>query len=186
MRRAAIVLAVVLVAAVWTGMSLAGSYNRLVTLAEQIEGRWAEVENQLQRRYELIPNLLATVERFAAQERAVIQAVADARAALGAARTAEERVAAANALEGALARLLVVVENYPDLKSDATYIRLFDELAGTENRLAVARMRFNEQVREYNTVVRRFPMVFVARMLGFEPRAYLQSPEEAKTAPTIP
>lgn len=181
---------------VWVGIALAAilglavinlisSYNRLVALSEAADSQWAQVENQLQRRYDLIPNLVETVKGVAAQERQVVQAVTEARARMAGARTAEERVAAANQVESALARLLVVVENYPELRSSASFQRLMDELAGTENRIAVERMRYNDIVREYNRTIKSIPMRFFAAGFGFAPRQYFEVPQAAREVPRI-
>jgi LemA protein len=144
------------------------------------------VENQLQRRNDLIPNLVETTKGFAQQERDVFQSIADSRAKLAGATTPEQRMAAANEQSSALARLLVVVENYPTLKSDATFNRLMDELAGTENRLAVERMRYNEAVQAYNTSRRQFPANITASIFGFKGDYPLfTAPEEAKGVPKV-
>src|SRR5689334_24446391 len=133
------------------------SYNKFTTQEEAIKAQWGQVENQLQRRNDLIPNLVESVKGYAQQERDVFQAVADARAKMAGATTPTEKIAAANAESSALSRLLVVVENYPQLKSNETFARLMDELAGTENRLGTERMRYNERIQEYNTLRRKFP-----------------------------
>src|SRR6266480_948407 len=133
------------------------SYNTFVSQDEAIKAQWAQVQNELQRRNDLIPNLVETVKGYAAHESGVFKEVADARSRLLAAKSPEETIQAANQQTSALGRLLAVVENYPQLKADAQFIRLQDELAGTENRLSVARMRYNERVQEYNTARRRFP-----------------------------
>lgn len=177
-----VALAAVLVLAV---VNLIGSYNRLVALNEGIDGQWAQVENQLQRRYDLIPNLVETVKGVAAQERQLVDMVTEARARLAGARTVEERVAAANEVESALARLLVVVENYPQLKSSESFQRLMDELAGTENRISVERMRYNDLVRAYNTKVQSFPTRFFAAGFGFAPRDYFQPEAAARETPKV-
>jgi LemA protein len=130
------------------------SYNRFVSQEEAVKAQWAQVENQLQRRNDLIPNLVESTKGFAQQERDVFGQIADSRAKLAGAQTTEQKIAAANEQSSALARLLVVVENYPQLKSSETFARLMDELAGTENRIAVERMRYNEKVQEYNTARR--------------------------------
>ncbi len=161
------------------------SYNRFTTQEEAIKAQWGQVENQLQRRNDLIPNLVATVQGFAQQEKDVFQAVADARAKMAGATTPAQRIDAANAESSALARLLLVVENYPQLKSNETFMRLMDELAGTENRLAVERMRYNERLQEYNTLRRRFPSNITARMFGFEEYPYFDAPAGAETVPTV-
>ncbi len=168
------------------GLMLAGTYNRLVTLGETIDAQWAQVENQLQRRFDLIPNLVETVRGYAAHEREAIDSVTAARARLaGGGLAAEERMAAENELSGALSRLLVIVENYPNLKADANFRMLMDQLEGTENRLAQERRRFNEHVQAYNIAIKRFPTVFVARLFGFLERAYFRAPEDAETVPKV-
>jgi LemA protein len=162
------------------------SYNRFVGQEEAIKTQWAQVENQLQRRNDLIPNLVESTKGFAQQERDVFQSIADSRAKLAGAQTTEQKIAAANEQTSALSRLLVVVENYPTLKSDATFARLMDELAGTENRIAVERMRYNEKVQEYNTSRRQFPANITASIFGFKGDYPLfQAPESAKTAPKV-
>ena len=162
------------------------SYNRFVSQEEAIKTQWAQVENQLQRRNDLIPNLVETTKGFAQQERDVFQSIADSRAKLAGAATPEQKMAAANEQSSALARLLVVVENYPTLKSDATFARLMDELAGTENRIAVERMRYNEQVQAYNTSRRQFPANITASIFGFKGDYKLfEAPPEAKVAPKV-
>jgi len=179
-----VVLVVILVAA----GSMVSTYNRLVALSEDINGKWAQVENQLQRRYDLIPNLVNTVKGYASHEEKVFTEIAEARAKLaggGTALSQEERIAAANRLEGALARLLVVVEQYPQLKADQQFTRLMDELAGTENRLAVERMRYNDAVKEYNQTIKKFPMVLLAGMFGFKEKPYFEIDQTAKVAPKV-
>jgi LemA protein len=161
------------------------SYNRFTAAEEAIKAQWGQVENQMQRRSDLIPNLVETVKGFAAQEQQVIQAVTDARAQMAGARTPAERIAAANAESSALARLLVVVENYPQLKSNETFMRLMDELTGTENRLATERMRYNERLQEYNTLRRRFPSNITAAIFGFEEYPYYKAPPEATQTPKV-
>jgi LemA protein len=161
------------------------SYNKFTTQEEAIKAQWGQVENQLQRRHDLIPNLVETVKGFAQQERDVFQSVADARAKMAGATTPAEKIAGANAESSALARLLVVVEAYPQLKSDANFARLQDELAGTENRLATERMRYNERVQEYNTQRRKFPSNVTAKMFGFKEYPYFEAPADAKGAPKV-
>jgi LemA protein len=168
------------------GLAASGcSYNTFVSQEEGIKTQWAQVENQLQRRNDLIPNLVETTKGFAQQERDVFGAIADSRAKLAGATTPEQRIAAANEQSAALARLLVVVENYPELRSSETFARLMDELAGTENRLAVERMRYNEKVQAYNTSRRQFPSNVTAGIFGFKEYPLFQVPESAKVNPKV-
>jgi LemA protein len=167
------------------GASSGCSYNRFVSEEEAVKAQWAQVDNQLQRRNDLIPNLVETTKGFAQQERDVFQAIADSRAKLAGAQTPEQRIQAANEQSAALARLLVVVENYPQLKSSETFARLMDELAGTENRIAVERMRYNERVQQYNTSRRQFPANITASVFGFDEYPLFQVPESAKVAPKV-
>ena len=177
---------VALVGIVLVGISLSGcSYNKFVSQEEAIKAQWAQVQNQLQRRNDLIPNLVETVKGYAAHEQAVFQAVADSRARLAGATTPAEAIAAANAQSGALARLLAIVENYPQLKANESFNRLMDELAGTENRIAVERMRYNERVQEYNTSRRQFPSNVTAKMFGFKDYPFFEAPAEARKLPTV-
>ncbi len=162
------------------------SYNKFTSQEQAIKSSWSEVENQLQRRHDLIPNLVETTKGFATQERTVFQGIADARAKMAGAQTPADKIAAGNAESSALARLLVVVENYPQLKSDATFMRLMDELSGTENRLAVARMRYNQQVQDYNTLRRSFPSNITGKLFGFQvDYPYFAAPADAKAAPKV-
>lgn len=162
-----------------------GVYNNFVSLDEAVKGSWAQVENQLQRRYDLIPNLVETVKGYARHEREVLIEVTNARARVGSARTVEEKIQANNELSTALSRLLVVVERYPDLKANTNFIRLQDELAGTENRIAVERRRYNEAVRNYNVTIRSFPANLLASIFGFEKAAFFEAPAAAKSAPQV-
>ena len=161
------------------------SYNRFTTQEEAIKGAWGEVNNQLQRRNDLIPNLVETVKGYAAQEKEIFTRIADSRSKLAGAKTPAETIEAANAQSSALARLLVVVENYPNLKSDQQFQRLMDELAGTENRLTVARGRYNERIQEYNTTRRKFPSNVTAKMFGFKEYPYFEVPPEARQTPKV-
>lgn len=180
-----IFLAVVVLLVVLLVLPLIGIYNRLVGLDEQVNNNWSQVENQLQRRLDLIPNLVETVKGYAAHEKEVLADVSAARAKLAGAQTVTESAAAEAELSSALARLLVVVENYPNLKADANFRQLQDELAGTENRIATARMDYNNSVREINAAVRRFPTVIVARLFGFSSRDYFEADEGAGKAPEV-
>jgi LemA protein len=171
---------------VFVGVSLSGcSYNRFVGQEEAIKTQWAQVENQLQRRNDLIPNLVETVKGFAQQERDVFGQIADSRAKLAGARTPEQTIAAANEQSAALARLLVITENYPQLRSNESFNRLMDELSGTENRIAVERMRYNERVQEYNTSRRQFPANVTASMFGFKEYPLFNAPPGAEKVPTV-
>jgi LemA protein len=161
------------------------SYNRFTSQEEAIKTAQSEVQNQLQRRNDLIPNLVDTVKGYAAQERDIFTAIADARARMMSAKTPDEQIEAANAQTSALSRLLAVVENYPQLKSDANFQRLMDELAGTENRLAVARQRYNDAARQYNTLRRSFPSNVTAKMFGFKEYKYYEAPADAQKLPKV-
>ncbi|HEV3139322.1 MAG TPA: LemA family protein [Vicinamibacterales bacterium] len=161
------------------------SYNTFVAQEEAIKQQWAEIDNQLQRRNDLIPNLVETVKGFAQHEEAVYKDIADARSRLLNAKTPEETIAAANQQTSALGRLLAIAENYPQLKSNEQFNRLMDELAGTENRIAVARMRYNEKVQEYDTKRRQFPANMTAKMFGFKEYPFFQVPPEAKQVPKV-
>ena len=161
------------------------SYNTFVGQEEAIKAQWAQVENQLQRRNDLIPNLVETVKGTAAQEQTVYKDIADSRAKLAGAKSPEEKMAAANEQSAALSRLLVVVENYPNLKSNESFNRLMDELAGTENRIAVERMRYNEKVQAYNTARRQFPANVTAGLFGFKEYELFKAPPEAKATPKV-
>jgi LemA protein len=176
-------IAVVLVA---FAASLSGcSYNRFVSQEEAIKAQWAQVENQLQRRNDLIPNLVETVKGTAQQEKDVFGQIADSRAKLAGAQTPEQRIQAANEQSAALARLLVIVENYPQLRSNESFNRLMDELAGTENRLAVERMRYNERVQQYNVSRRSFPSNVTASIFRFKEYPLFNAPPEAERVPKV-
>src|SRR5206468_12867248 len=167
-------------------MPLTGcSYNRFVGQEEAIKAQWAQVENQLQRRNDLIPNLVETVKGYALHEEGVYKDIADARSQLLSAKSPEESIAAANRQSSALGRLLAIAENYPQLKANEQFNRLMDELAGTENRLAVERMRYNERVQEYNTSRRQFPANVTAKLFGFKEYPFFQAPAEAKQVPKV-
>ncbi len=160
-------------------------YNTLVQQREHIDAAWAQVENQLQRRNDLIPNLVEVTKGYAKHEQEIFTAVADARARLIGAKTREEQIEASNELSGALSRLLALAEAYPDLKANTQFARLSDELAGTENRIATERRRYNEAVREYNTTIKQIPTMFFAGCLGFQPATYFEAPESAQAVPKV-
>src|SRR2546427_13295023 len=161
------------------------SYNTFVSQEEAIKAQWAQVENQLQRRNDLIPNLVETTKGFAQHEEGVYKDIADARSRLLAAKSPDEAIAAANQQTSALGRLLAIVENYPNLKANEQFNRLMDELSGTENRIAVERMRYNERVQEYDTARRQFPANLTAKMFGFKEYPFFQAPPDAKQAPKV-
>lgn len=176
---------VIVLGAIIIAVSLVGIYNSLVTKSQGVDAQWSQVETQYQRRYDLIPNLVNSVKGMMTQEQTVFLAIADARTKYGAAQTVNEKAAAAGEVETALGRLLVVMENYPDLKSSQNVTQLMDELAGTENRISVERRRFNDLVRDYNTQIKTFPTNMLAGMFGFSEKQYFQSVSGAETAPKV-
>jgi len=176
------VLAVFFISLIGWGIS---NYNKMVTMRENIDGAWAQVDNQLKRRNDLIPNLVNTVKGYAAHEKEIFIQIAEARAKLAGAQTIPEKIEGAQAVGSALSRLLVILERYPDLKANESFNRLIDELAGTENRLAVERMRYNDTVKLYNTEVTRFPGRIFAGLFGFEKGTYYQVPEGEKVVPKV-
>jgi len=180
-----IVLAVIVVLVIAFYAFFAGNYNKFVKMDVGIKAAWSQVENQLQRRYDLIPNLVETVKGYAKQEKDVLVEVTNARAKVGGAGTVPDKITANNELSGALSRLMVVVERYPDLKSNQNFMKLQDELAGTENRIAVERMRYNEAVKVYNEAIRSFPSNMLASMYGFKEAAFFEAPKDAKAAPKV-
>ncbi len=185
MKKGWIVLSALLAIIVIFGISIIGSYNGLVSRSEGVETALSQIDNQLQRRNDLIPNLVETVKGFAAQEKEIFTNVADARSKLAGANTVSKRAEADAEVSGALSRLLAIAENYPQLKSDANFRQLSDELAGTENRIAVARKDYNDIARQYNTQVRIFPTSIIAGIFGFEKYDYFQAREEAEKVPEV-
>ena len=176
---------IVLIGLLVLGMGIS-VYNSIVTKNETITAKWAQVENQLQRRNDLIPNLVNTVKGYAAHEKTVFEDVASARSQWAKAASLDDKVKAAGTMDSAISRLLLVVENYPTLKADQTFLSLQDELAGTENRIAVERMRYNEAVRDYNITIRMVPGNIIAGMFGYKPAAeYFKAEEKAKSAPKV-
>jgi len=166
-------------------LSFIAFYNSLINQTQAIENQWAQVETQYQRRFDLIPNLVSSVEGIMTQEQAVFGQIAEARTRYSGATSVDEKAAAATELESALGRLLVVVENYPELKSSENVSQLMDELAGTENRVAVERRRFNDLVQVYNTTIKKFPANMIAGFFGFNERAYFEAAEGAEQAPAV-
>ncbi|MGQ9917107.1 MAG: LemA family protein [Bryobacteraceae bacterium] len=186
MKAVAVILGILLVAGLLIGGKAASVNNELVAQREAVTAAWAQVDVALQRRADLIPNLVETVKGFAAQEKAVLEEVAQARAALLAARTPDEKIAANQGLDTAIGRLLMVVENYPQLKSSENFLRLQDELAGSENRIAVERRKYNEAVQRYNTTLGLFPNNLFAGLLGFQRNdSYFRTEPAARTAPKV-
>ncbi|MBN1828423.1 MAG: LemA family protein [Deltaproteobacteria bacterium] len=184
-RNLLIALAVIAILVLVLYSTVKGTYNTFIALDEQVKASWAQVENQLQRRYDLIPNLVETVKGYAKQEQDVFVKVTEARSRVGGAQSVPEKIAANNDLSSALSRLLLVVERYPDLKSNQNFLSLQDELAGTENRIAVERRRYNEAVRSYNVKIRSFPANIMAGIFGFQKAAFFEVPEAAKAAPQV-
>lgn len=161
------------------------TYNSLVTLNENVNSKWSQVDNQLQRRADLIPNLVSTVKGYAAHESSIFKEVADARSRLIGAKGPAEAAAANDSLNSSLSRLLAISESYPQLKADANFRQLQDELAGTENRLAVSRMDYNNSVQMFNTKIKRFPTVVIAGIAGFDAKEYFKAQAGAENAPKV-
>jgi LemA protein len=191
MKKGTIIVLVVLAIVILSGIV---AYNSLVTLDEAVNNRWAYVESQYQRRSDLIPNLVATVKGYAKHESETLESIVAARAkatqvTVDAENLTPEKLqefqAAQGAVSSALGRLLMVVENYPDLKANQNFLELQAELAGTENRIAVERNRYNEAAKELNVAVRRFPKNFFASMFGFSSKPYFEAEEAAKSAPKV-
>src|SRR5712691_5250029 len=180
-RTAARLLVLMLIALPLTGCS----YNKFVSQEEAIKAQWAQVENQLQRRNDLIPNLVETVKGYASHEEGVYKDIAEARSRLLAAKSPEETIQAANQQTSALGRLLAIVESYPQLRANEQFNRLMDELSGTENRIAVERQRYNERIQEYNTATKQFPANVTAKVFGFKEYPFFQAPPEATQVPKV-
>ncbi len=167
------------------GVLLVGPYNNLVTKSTAIAGQWGQVENQFQRRFDLVPNLVSAVQGVMNQEKEVFGKIAEARTRYSGAVSQDQKVEAAGQFEGALSRLLVVMENYPVLRSNENVTSLMDELAGTENRIAVERKRYNEVVGDYNLLVTRFPGMIYARLFGYSSKPFFSADAGAQTAPKV-
>ncbi len=192
---ALVVVAVIVIIVLAVAVGIKNMYNGFIQQDESVKEKWSQVQNVYQRRFDLIPNLVETVKGYAKHERETLQAVTEARAKVGGVTNLKaddltpENLAkfqqAQAGLSGALQRLMVVVERYPDLKANQNFIRLQDELAGTENRIAVERMRFNEAVRTFNQMIRRFPQVLFANMFGFTQKVYFEAIQGAQEAPKV-
>jgi LemA protein len=180
-RRVAVLMVLALAALPLTGCS----YNTFVSQDEAIKAQWSQVQNQLQRRNDLIPNLVETVKGYATHEEGVYKDIADSRSRLLAAKSPEETMQAANQQTAALGRLLAISENYPQLRANEQFNRLMDELSGTENRIAVERKRYNDRVQEYNTATRQFPANLTAKLFGFKEHPFFEAPPEAQTVPKV-
>ncbi len=178
-------LAIAGIAVLLIGFFLWSTYNRIVTAEQAVKSSWSQVENNLQRRGDLIPNIVETVKGYAAHEKEVFENVASARARLAGATTPEEAAAANAGMTSALGRLLAIAENYPQLKADQSFIRLQDELAGTENRIAVARRDFNGQVQSFNTLISRFPANMAAGLFGRQQWEYFEAEADKKAVPQV-
>lgn len=186
MKTGLIVVVVIVLLLVWVGGTFVGHRNEMVRKREAVNAAWSQVDVVLQRRADLIPNLVETVKGYASQEQKVFGDIAAARAALIGAKTPQDKIAANGQLDSALGRLLVVVENYPQLKSNENFLRLQDELAGTENRIAVERRRYNETLQDYNTYIGLFPNNIVASLSGFSRNdAYFKTEEGARQVPKV-
>ncbi len=184
-KKSTIILASILGIVVALGLWVFSIRNNFVTMEESLNASWSQVENQMQRRYDLIPNLVNTVKGYAKHESGIFEAIAEARARMGGAKTPGEKIAASQGMESALSRLMVVVENYPNLKADQQFSRLMDELAGTENRLSVERRKYNESVQLFNTTLRRVPQNMVASLFHFQKKDYFKVEEKAKENPQV-
>jgi len=179
------VVGVIVVGVLLTVGTLIGGYNSLVQLDTTVDNSWAQVENQLQRRNDLVPNLVETVKGIAQQEQEVFGAIADARARMAGAKSPSETMQAGRSMDSALGRLFLIVENYPQLRSSENFMKLQDELAGTENRIAVERKRYNDSVRNINATVKTFPVILYASAFGFGEREYFEAVEGAETPPQV-
>ena len=182
MKKSLLIVLVLAVVAVLWGFS---GYNNLVTLNEKADGQWSQVETQYQRRFDLIPNLVSSVRGALNQEQEVFGEIAEARTRYAGAQNSDDKAAAATEVESALGRLLVIVENYPQLQSNQNIRDLMAQIEGTENRVSVERTRFNDVVREYNTAIKRFPAMILAMLTGFGERSYFEAAEGASQVPSV-
>ncbi len=185
MKKSTIILVVIAVAVLLVIGYIWSGYNRLVTINESVNTQWAQVESQYQRRFDLIPNLVASVQGTMKQETAIFTAIAEARKGYAGATTPDEKAKAAGAVETSLGRLIAIMENYPTLKSADNVQTLMTEIAGTENRVSVERGRYNEAVKEYSIAIKRFPTSVLASVFGFENRAYFEADKGSEKAPAV-
>lgn len=179
---ALIVIGVIVLMLIFSGV---GSYNGLVAKSENVQTELSQIDNQLQRRNDLIPNLVATVKGYATHEQEIFTSVAEARSKLAGSNTLSDKADASSGLTTVLSRLIAIAENYPQLKANENFIQLSDELAGTENRIAAARMYYNEAAKDYNTTIRKFPTVILARLFGFEKAEYFEAAKGAENVPEV-
>jgi LemA protein len=180
-----LILGITVLAMFIVGGKLIAGYNRVITLEEDVKGKWAQVENQLKRRYDLIPNLVETVKGYAKHEKDIFENIAQARTQYFQSQDVKSRIQSANQLEGALSRLLLLQERYPDLKANQSFLKLQDSLEGTENRIAVERKRYNDSVQMLNTYIRTFTGRLYALLAGVSPAEYYEIPEAEKEAPKV-
>jgi len=178
---AAVIFSIIIVFFMWGIVQ----YNRVVAFDEQVNGQWAQVENQLKRRFDLIPNLVETTQGYAKHEKEIFENIANARTSYFQAKSVPEKVAAANSFDSALSRLLMLQENYPNLKANESFLKLMDSLEGTENRIAVERMRYNEMVKILNTYRRTVVGRFISAIAGVKAAEYYQVPEGQQEAPKV-
>jgi LemA protein len=176
---------IIVIILIIVGAVIWGNYNSLVTKSQAIDGQWAQVETQYQRRFDLIPNLVNSVKGYMTQEKTVFAQIADARTKYAGAQTTDAKAVASGEVESALGRLLVIMENYPELKSITAITQLMDELAGTENRISVERKRYNDLVLDYNTTIKKFPTNLMASIFNFDAREYFKSVTGADQVPTV-
>lgn len=186
MKKGLLITIIVIVAIIAIGgITIVSTYNGMLTKSEEVDGKFADIDMQLQRRADLIPNLINTVKGYAKQEQEVFNSVTEARSKLAEAQNIEDKANANTELTNALNRLLVIVENYPDLKSSQNYIQLMDELAGTENRIGQARKQYNEAVKAYNLSIKKFPANIIAGMFQFENKPYFEAKEGSNKVPEV-
>lgn len=185
MRSLLVALGILLFLALIFIFPLISFYNNAIAKREAIRNQFSQIDVVLKRRYDLIPNLVSTVKGVAIQEQEIFLKIAEARTKYGSAITTEDKIKAANELEGFLSRLLVIVENYPQLRSSESFLKLMDELSGTENRIAVERRRYNEKVREYNTFIKTFPNNILANLFGFKEEPYFETPQVEREVPKV-
>lgn len=185
MKKSSIGIMIVIAIIVTLGLILISNYNSIVSKSEEVDNKFATIDTYLQRRADLIPNLVNTVKGYTEQEQEIVKSITDARAKMVGATSVSEKAEANNELTSALNNLMVIVENYPDLKSSQNFIQLSDELAGTENRIATARRDYNEAVKDYNLKIKKFPTVIIANMFGYEAKEYFQASEESQEVPNV-